>query len=114
MRVIRTIRTAAALIILTVLGYLGFQLLPLYLQNRQLQRHVEELARSAGAATRPADALRLEVVQIARDLGLPVRAENVQVRRENGLVRIECRYAVRVDLPLYTTELHFYPGAGSR
>jgi hypothetical protein len=29
-------------------------------------------------------------------------------------VHIEVRYAVRVDLPFYTVDLHFYPGAGSR
>jgi hypothetical protein len=29
-------------------------------------------------------------------------------------MRIDVRYQVRVDLPGYTVNLHFYPGAGSR
>jgi hypothetical protein len=29
-------------------------------------------------------------------------------------VRIDVRYFVRVTLPGYTVDLHFYPGAGSR
>ena len=28
--------------------------------------------------------------------------------------RIDVRYVARVDLPLYTVDLHFYPGAGSK
>jgi hypothetical protein len=28
--------------------------------------------------------------------------------------RIDVRYNARVDLPLYTVDLHFYPGAGSK
>jgi len=29
-------------------------------------------------------------------------------------MRIDVRYFVRVNLPAYTVDLHFYPGAGSK
>ena len=29
-------------------------------------------------------------------------------------LRIDVRYVVRVDLPVYTVDLHFHPGAGAR
>jgi hypothetical protein len=54
------------------------------------------------------------VLAKAADLGLPVVADNVHIQRAPESVRIEVRYAVHVDLPLYTVDLHFYPGAGSR
>jgi hypothetical protein len=50
----------------------------------------------------------------AADLELPVVAGNVHIERTAESVRIDVRYVVHVDLPLYTVDLHFYPGAGSR
>jgi hypothetical protein len=41
-------------------------------------------------------------------------ADNVRIQRTSDRVQIDVRYFVRVDLPLYTVDLHFYPGAGSR
>ena len=41
-------------------------------------------------------------------------ADNVHIERTADSVHIEVRYLVRVDLPLYTVDLHFYPGAGNR
>ena len=38
----------------------------------------------------------------------------VGIKRSAKGVRIDVRYIVRVDFPLYTVDLHFYPGAGSR
>jgi len=38
----------------------------------------------------------------------------VQIVRSQGGLRIDVRYFVRVTLPGYTVDLHFYPGAGSR
>jgi hypothetical protein len=43
-----------------------------------------------------------------------VKQDNVQVIRSRDGVRIDVRYFVRVTLPGYTVDLHFYPGAGSR
>jgi hypothetical protein len=54
------------------------------------------------------------VLDKARALDLPVQPGNVQIVRREGTVRIDVRYIVRVDLPGYTVDLHFYPGAGSR
>jgi hypothetical protein len=54
------------------------------------------------------------VLEKAAFLGLPVKAENVLIKRSTDSIRIDVRYFVRVDFPIYTVDLHFYPGAGSR
>ena len=108
------LRLAAAALILLVLVLLGVRLLPLYLRNLELQKFVDETAQDAASRTRPDDALRGGVLQKAGSLGLPVTASNVQITRTEGSVRIDVRYVVKVELPLYTVVLHFYPGAGSR
>jgi hypothetical protein len=107
-------RIAAGTGVLGVLGFLGVQLVPVYFRNLELQRFVEETTHRVENQTKPDDFLRTSILQKSAELGLPVRAGNVQVKRSKDAMRVEVRYVVRVDLPLYTVDLHFYPGAGSR
>jgi hypothetical protein len=53
------------------------------------------------------------VLDRAHQLDLPVKEDNVHIIRSREGVRIDVRYFVRVSLPGYTVDLHFYPGAGS-
>ena len=90
------------------------RLLPLYMDNMRLQSYVERITQDAENRARPDDALRVAVLDKAAYLGLPVKAENVRIQRSEDNMRIDVRYVVRVDFPMYTVDLHFYPGAGSR
>ena len=108
------LRIAAAVLSLIVLGILGARLLPLYLDNMRLQSYVEGITRDAENKTQPDDALRVAVLNKAAFLGLPVKAENVHIKRSEDNTRIDVRYIVHVDFPMYMVDLHFYPGAGSR
>jgi uncharacterized protein DUF4845 len=108
------LRIAAAVLILIGLAVLGARLLPLYLDNMRLQSYVEGITQDAENRTRPDDALRVAVLDKAAFLGLPVKAENVRIKRSEDGVRIDVRYIVHVDFPMYTVDLHFYPGAGSK
>jgi hypothetical protein len=110
----RRVRVAAAILIVIALAVIGALLAPVYLNNYRLRGFVEELTHSAEARTQSDDAVRAAVLEKAESLGLPVRDENVLIRRSGDSLRIEVRYVVRVDFPLYTVDLHFYPGAGSR
>ena len=107
-------RQAAGVAVLAVLIFLGIRLIPIYIHNQELQQFVEDVTHRASAPTSSDDVLRSWVLTRAADLELPVVADNVHIQRAQGTVNIEVRYAVRVDLPLYTVDLHFYPGAGSR
>ena len=108
------LRIAAAVLILAMLAVLAVRLLPLYLENMRLQGYVEGITQDAENRTRSDDALRVAVLEKAAFLGLPVKAEDVHIKRSTDSVRIEVRYIVRVDFPLYTVDLHFYPGASSQ
>jgi hypothetical protein len=115
-KTIRTnrLRVAAAVLILIALAIMGARLLPIYLYNMRLQSYVERITQDAENRTRPDDQLRVAVLEKAAFLGLPVKAENVRIKRSEDTMRIDVRYIVRVDFPMYTVDLHFYPGAGSR
>ena len=110
----RAVRLGAAALIAVAMAAIGWAVIPPWWNARELAAAVEQLAQSADSQTRPDAALQLLVVEKARDLGLPVKADDVHIFRRDGRLRIETRYAVDVDLPFYTVRLHFYRGAGSR
>jgi hypothetical protein len=107
------LRQAAGVAVLAILAFLGIRLIPIYYHNQELQQFVEDVTRRAAAPTTD-DVLRSWILDKAGELELPVVADNVRIQRTSDRVHIDVRYVVRVDLPLYTVDLHFYPGAGSR
>jgi hypothetical protein len=107
-------RLAAGIAVLAVLVALGARMVPIYFHNIALQQFVDELARRGDTPSTADDVLRTRVLAKAGDLDLPVKPSNIRIQHSGAGVRIDVRYVVRVDLPLYTVDLHFYPGAGSR
>ena len=107
-------RIAAGWAVLAVLGVFSAAFAPIYFHNLELQRYVVEITHSVENQARPDDALRSLVLQKAQELDLPVKADNVHILRSPDKLRIDVRYFVRVTLPGYTVDLHFYPGAGSK
>jgi hypothetical protein len=107
-------RIAAAVVILAGLAYFLALFAPIYFRNLQLQRYVSDLTQNVENTQKSDDLLRTLVLDKAHGLNLPVAADNVQIRRAADSMKIDVRYFVRVDLPGYTVDLHFYPGAGSR
>ena len=108
------LRQAAGVAVLAILVFLGVRLIPIYFHNQELQQFVEDVTRLPAAPTSSDDVLRSWVLSKAADLDLPVVADNVRIQRAPGNVRMDVRYVVHVNLPLYTVDLHFYPGAGSK
>lgn len=107
-------RIAAAAAVLGGLVFFGVRLTPYYIHNYRLQQFVETVTQRVENREKSDDLLRTWVLERAADLQLPVKADNVLVKRSPEGLRIEIRYVVRVDMPVYTVDLHFYPGAGAR
>ena len=107
-------RIAAALVVVAGLALFGVKVVPIYIHNLQLQSFVGTLAVRPENLSTNDDLLRAQVLQQAHALDLPVQPGDVRIVRSGDVLRIDVRYIVRVDLPGYTVDLHFYPGAGSR
>ena len=105
-------RLAAGVLILVGLAAFGVELIPLYYRNYQFQGYVSAAAQRVQNQTKSDDVLREWLVDKADSLKLPVKAGDVHIERSADGLRIDVRYAVRVDLPGYTVNLHFNPGAG--
>lgn len=107
-------RIAAAVAVLAALLGFGVLFAPIYAGNLKLQTYVAEITHRVDSRQQPDEVLRQNVLNRARELDLPVKADNVQIIRSPEGLRIDVRYFVRVSFPGYTVDLHFYPGAGSR
>jgi hypothetical protein len=107
-------RIVAAAVVLAALVAFTAMFAPIYFRNLELQNFVSEVAQGVENRTNSDDVLRAWVLDKAHALDLPVKEDNVQVIRSRQGVRIDVRYFVRVTVPGYTVDLHFYPGAGSR
>jgi hypothetical protein len=107
-------RIAAAIAVLAALLGFGVLFAPIYAGNLKLQSYVAEITHRADSQSLPDEDLRQNVLRKARELDLPVRADNVHISHSPDGLRIDVRYFVRVTVPGYTVDLHFYPGAGSR
>ena len=111
-------RIVAAAAVMAALAVFAAMFAPIYFRSLQLQSFVVTVPqRVADQPAPPSDDLvRTWVLNEAYRLGLPVRADGVRIfRSPDGRVeRVEVRYFVRMDLPGYTVNLHFYPGVGSQ
>ena len=107
-------RVGAGVLVLAGLVFLIAVFAPIYIHNLELQNFVTAIAARPDTAGKSDDLVRTWVLDKAHDLRLPVRSDNVKIVRAPAGMRIDVRYFVRVDLPGYTVDLHFYPGAASR
>lgn len=107
-------RLAAGCLILAMLLLAAALFTPLYLRNLELQNFVAGITHDVKNQEKSDGVLRTWVLQKAEQLELPVTEDNVHILHGQEGMRIDVRYSVRVNLPLYTVDLHFYPGAGSR
>lgn len=104
-------RIAAGVAVLVLIVVFAVRLLPAYLLNLEFQRALAEIVARPETATTLDDILRAEVINRAARLGLPVRLEDIVVKRAFGRIEIEVMYVVPVELPLYSVDLHFRPRA---
>jgi hypothetical protein len=107
-------RLILALLVLAVMAGVLLSLAPVYFENYKLGRSVQALMRGANATSLSDDALRASVRARARQLDLPVRAEDVNVSHSDGKTEVRVKYAVNMDFPLYQVEVHLQATARSR
>jgi hypothetical protein len=107
------LRIGAAALIVAGLVAAAVLMLPPYFQNLEFQRYLEQVTQQVDAATYPPELVRAQVLNKAAGMGLPVRGDQVAVELAGGGYRIRVLYVRRVDLFLYTVDLHFRSTAGN-
>ena len=109
------LKTLMAFVIVGAVIFLCVKLVPPYFANWELADDVEAIARySTYAQGKTEDDVRSDVLAKARERGISLTAEQVQIVKDNTGVSIDVRYDVVVPVPGYTFTLKFNPKAGNR
>ena len=104
----RGTRMATAVAAICVLAYVAAMMIPPYFQNSRFQEFLD----AAMERTSSPDILKADIVNKAAQLGLPLQQGNVRVLpTASGGLRADVMYVNRVDLKLYSVDLHFHPSA---
>ena len=104
---------AGVALLAALLGFCGLLARPYY-QNWRLQRYLETVAFEQARRTQPTEMFVADIAEQSARLGLPVGADQIRITKTESGMFVELRYFVRVDLLLYTVDLHFRPAAGAR
>lgn len=106
----RNWRVAAAGIILAGLVFFFALLTPAYWRNWQFTRQLEAVCEERAATNVTSDVIRAEVEDRAGRMGIPLKHDEIRITGPTqGRLEIEVLYVVRVDLGIYTADLHFRP-----
>ena len=108
------LRIVAGVAILAILAAAAVLLAPSYVRNVRFRQYLEAAARQPETRALPDDRIRTAVADRAARLGVPLKPDEIRVDRSMGRLRIEARYIIRIDLPVYTVDLHFRAGGKSR
>jgi hypothetical protein len=106
------LKTLMSLAFLAAVAYLTVKVIPVYVDNYQLQDHIRQITTQLAVRSKPAtpDEVGHEVIAFAQDHGIPLTSDNVKVTISRH-VSINLDYTVPVDLTVYTLRLHFTPSA---
>ena len=109
-----TLKTIFSIGFLAALVYSSVKIIPVYVNNYQLQDYIEQQTPFWLTQRNSAEAIRDNIVAKAQELDLPVSSEEVKVEATGSRVTVHIDYTVPVDLRFYTLQLHFTPSSENR
>ncbi|MGA8144475.1 MAG: DUF4845 domain-containing protein [Candidatus Acidiferrales bacterium] len=104
-------------LMLMVLGsmvFAGIKILPVYVNNYQMQDAIESEARFAIGNRLGAKDVRDNVWKKVTEIGIPAEQDDLKVVTTQGTVQISLDYSVPVDLLVYKFTLDFHDHADNR
>jgi len=109
-----TAKTIFALGFLAAVIFSCIKIIPVYVNNYQLQDYIQNQTPFWLTQHASSDAIRTNVMAKAQDLGLSLATEQVKVEATTSHVGVSIDYTVPVDLKVYTLQLHFTPTSENR
>lgn len=109
-----TAKAIFALAFLAAVIFSCFKIIPVYVDNYELQDYIRNQTPFWLTQRVPADAIRKNILGKAEELGLPLAAEQVNVEATGSRVSVNIDYTVSVDLKVYILHLHFTPSSENR
>jgi hypothetical protein len=102
------------LVFLGSMIFAGVKILPVYVNNYQMQDAIESEARFAIGNRLGAKDIRDNIWKKVNEIGVPADQESLKVTANQGSVQISLDYSVPVDLLVYKFTLDFHDHADNR
>ena len=102
------------LVLLGSMIFAGVKILPIYVDNYQMQDAIESEARFAIGNRLNSKDIRDNVWKKVNEIGIPADQDSLKVSASPGSVRISLDYTVPVDLLVYKFTLDFHDHADNR
>ena len=107
-------KAIAYTVVLLLLIYVAYKLMPPYVADYQLSDKMQEQARYAVVNRYTEDQIRDNIYKVAQDLDVPVKREAIKVFTTNQVVKISMDYTVPIDMLFYHVDLHFTPSSENK
>jgi hypothetical protein len=109
----RTLKAVMGVAVVVVVFLLIVKLFPVYLASYQFQDQINSISRLAAYSptVKSDDDIRHLVDEQVRDIGIPLKPEEIHVFRQGATVIIWADYSVHVDFPTHPMDLKFHPAA---
>ena len=105
------LKSLLTLAVIAAVIYVSVKVVPVYIDSYEFHDALKQEARFAAIQRKSEEEVRDNVYKKAQDLGLPLRREDIKVRKSRDGFFIEVKYSVDVVLPGYTLTLDFSPSA---
>jgi hypothetical protein len=113
-----TLKLLLGVAIIATLIIVGVQVIPPYFNNYQFEDALNNEALAGTYSTKTEEELRAIVLKSAREMDIPLTAQDVKVARSGGMgtgtLVIEANYTVHVDLPFYPLDLNFHAASKNK
>jgi hypothetical protein len=109
-----SLKAYLTLAFLACLVYVGFKTIPVYVNSWEIDDYIRQQTPFWLTQKANSEVIRGRVLEKARELNLPIEADQVQVEASSASVTVNLDYTVPVDLKVYTLNLHFSSSAQNR
>ena len=96
------------LLVLVVAIFAASQIIPVYYHSYQFSEFVHEEVKFAVSARKSTETVRAEIVQQAKELGIPVGRRDIHITRRGPAFTVEIEYSLPLDLSVYQSQLKFH------
>src|SRR5688572_1894928 len=94
------------LLLLLAAIFVAYKMIPIKVKAAELRGEVVNEAKAAGMHSD--QRIAATIIKKANDLGLPVSADNVKIRRGNNDITVDVQYIVPVEYPGFTYQWKFH------
>jgi hypothetical protein len=103
------LKTIIGLVILAAIVYLGFKIIPPYIDNFELEDAMKTEARFGYVNRKSPEEVRDTIYKKIQELGIPAGRDDIRVELIGNGMRITVTYTVVIELPVKSIELNFKP-----